>query len=59
MANKSSLELIDRLNMPVRYRRGGVVDKDSFLREKLFHKTDPEELISLTSENYLPFQEKR
>ena len=55
MANKTSLELIDRLNMPVRYRRGGVVDTDSFLREKLFHKTDLEELISLTSENYLPF----
>ena len=30
-------DLKNRFNLPVRYRKGGIVDTDSFLREKLFH----------------------
>jgi hypothetical protein len=40
MTNETSKNFIAKLNMPIRYRRGGVVDTDSFLREKLFHETD-------------------
>jgi hypothetical protein len=26
-----------KLRLPIRYRAGGTIDKDSFLREKVFH----------------------
>lgn len=30
-------KLIDKINLPTRYMNGGIIDVDSFLREKVFH----------------------
>jgi len=35
--SKQLISLVEKINLPIRYRRGGVVDKDAFLREKIFH----------------------
>ncbi len=58
MTNKASEDLIAKLNMPIRYRRGGIIDTDSFLREKLFHETDlGNQIESEQKESNRPFWE--
>lgn len=37
MENNAAHGMIDKLCLPVRYKPDGLVDKDSFLREKVFH----------------------
>jgi hypothetical protein len=61
MTNETSKNFIAKLNMPIRYRRGGVVDTDSFLREKLFHETDLDDEATRedSKENKRPFWEHK
>jgi hypothetical protein len=35
--SKQTEKLIEKINLPTRYMNGGILDLDSFLREKFFH----------------------
>ena len=35
--SKATEKLVEKMNLPTRYTEGGVVEVDSFLREKVFH----------------------
>lgn len=45
--NKETKKIIEKLDLPVRYMAGGIVDAQSFLREKIFHSVPDEETKSI------------
>ena len=57
MANKMMHQLIEKLNLPIRYNQEGNIDTKSYMREKIFHTVEVNERLTKSIGSRLEWDE--